>query len=120
MIDFATLVLGPAMDTFAGPIMVTPTKSRPSDSTPYVARGSLGQKPVEEQLENSEMFHRTFRLSLGIKLAEFPVMPVQEDFVERPPGVAFTSGLLPDGRFVISDVLPDGQGGVDLILQKVA
>lgn len=105
--DFAALVLGPAMAVFGQPIMLTPTKSQPGVAA-YAVRGIYASKPVEIQNPDTDMFHRGFQSQLGIRLAEYPIAPKQGDQI-----------VMPQGAFEISDVVLDGQGGADLILQKL-
>ena len=122
MIDFAALVLGPAMDAFGRPITVTPTKSQPG-APAYATTvagaaltGVYASKKVEIQLENG-LFHSTVQPTLGLRLADFAVPPRQGDLVTIP-----ASGLSPAlGAFAFADISPDGQGGADCELRlKVA
>lgn len=117
MIPFAALTLNPAMAAFGQPVTFAPAKSQP-DVASFLARGVYRREPVEEQIEETGLFHRTFRHVLGIKLSTFPVPPKQGDGLARPAGTPFADGLLPDGSFEVKDVIPDGQGGADLILQN--
>ena len=116
MIDFAALVLGPAMATFGRPITVTPTKSQPGapaySTTPsgMALTGIYASKKVEIQLENG-LFHSTVQPTLGLRLADFAVPPKQGDLVTIPAL----------GSFSFADISPDGQGGADCELRlKVA
>lgn len=107
MIDFSALVLRPAMVTFAQGIMVTPVISQPG-LPPYEARGSFNFKAVDVQLE-SGVVHSTNQPALGVRLADFPVMPMQEDQI-----------VMPQGSYIVADVILDGQGGADLMLRNTA
>lgn len=104
MIDFSALVLGPAMAAFAQPITVTPVVSQPGAAA-YQARGSFNFKPVEFQLENGT-FHSTNQPALGVRLCDFPVAPKQGDTI-----------VMAQGAFFVADVVPDGQGGADIMLR---
>ena len=107
MIDFAALVLGPAMDAFAQPITVTPVASQPSGA-PYSARGSYSSKQVDIPLDDGT-YQSTIQRKLGVRLADFTVPPVQKDQI-----------AMAQGSFVISDIVPDGQGGADIWLRNVS
>ena len=104
--DFSSLVLNPAMLVFGQPITVTPVASRPG-AAPYAARGSFSSKPVTIQLECSQDYHQTQELALGVRLADFPVAPVQGDTI-----------TMAQGAFVVFNVTLDGQGGADLFLRE--
>ena len=108
MIDFAALVLGPAMAVFGQAITVTPTRSQPGAAA-YAARGVYASKPVAIPIEGTDDVHQTVQPTLGIRLADFATVPVQGD------GIAMAGGA-----FVIFNVIPDGQGGADLVLRSVA
>ena len=105
-IDFDALVLGPAMAAFGQPIMLTPVKSQPGVAA-YAARGVYTSKPIQIQLEDGG-YHSTVQPTLGIRLGEFATAPMQGDRIG-----------MPQGNFEIADVLPDGQGGADLVLRDL-
>ncbi len=107
MIDWAGLVLAPAMAVFGQPITVTPTKSQPK-AAPYAACGVYACKPVQEVIEGTELVHQTHQHTLGIRLPDYPVPPAQGD------GLA-----MPQGSFLVTNVEADGQGGGTLILRKL-
>lgn len=99
MIDFAALVLGPAMAAFGEPVTLTPPVTPPP-------RAVFAFKPVEIQLAEGGV-HSTNQPALGVRLAEFPVAPRQGDVVTF-------RGI----RYALVDVIPDGQGGADLMLRE--
>ena len=105
MIDFAALVLGPAMAVFGQPITLTPVASQPGKPA-YPARGVFASKPVQIRLDDGGI-HSTVQPTLGIRLVDYAVPPMQDDLVVIP-GV---------GTFAIADVNPDGQGGADCPLR---
>lgn len=105
MIDFAALVLGPALAVFGEPVTVTPTASQPAVA-PYQARGVWSFKPVEIPLSEGGD-HSTNVPALGVRLADFTVAPDQGDFF-----------ALRGKTYVAVDVTPDGQGGADVILRE--
>lgn len=106
MIDFAGLVLGPAMAVFGQPATFTPTVSQPS-ALPYAGRGVFDFKAVEIPLEDGS-YHSTNQPTLGVRLADFSVVPKQGDSV-----------ALAGATYEIVDVIPDGQGKADLMLRRV-
>lgn len=105
--DFASLVLGPAMAVFSDPIVFTPTVSQPGVAA-FPARGVYAVKQVTVRLEDGGIFTDQ-QPTLGIKLADYPVPPVQGDSFVRA-GVTWN----------VWDVQPDGQGGADLVLKQDA
>ena len=105
MIDF-DLVLAPALAVFGQPITVTPVASQ-KGGAPYQARGSYSSKQVDIPLDNGT-YHSTIQRKLGVRLADFPVAPKQDDEI-----------AMAQGSFVISDIVPDGQGGADIWLRNV-
>lgn len=107
MMDFSSLVLNPAMLVFGQSITVTPVASQPGKPA-YAARGVYASKAVQIPLENGG-YHSTVQPTLGIRLADFIVAPMQDDVV--------TLGAL--GTLEIADVIPDGQGGADCVLRDL-
>ncbi len=107
MIDFASLVLAPAMAVFGQSVTIMPVVSQPGAS-PYPARGVYASKPIQIQIEGGG-YHSTVQPTLGIRLADFAVPPMQGDTVDL--------GTL--GQFEIADVNPDGQGGADCPLRDL-
>lgn len=106
MIDFAALVLGPAMSVFGQPITVTPIASRPGAAA-YQARGVYALKPVDVPLDNGTVLS-TQQRTLGIRLVDFPAAPMQLDQIE-----------MAQGTFIVADIKLDGQGGADLWLRSI-
>jgi hypothetical protein len=104
VIDF-DLVLAPAMAAFAQSITLTPTVSQPG-APAYAARGVFDFKAVEIPLDDGT-FHSTNQPTLGIRLADYAVAPKQGDLLS-----------MPQGNYQIADVVPDGQGGADLLLRN--
>ena len=105
-LDFASLVLGPAMAVFADPIALTPTVSQPG-ALAYPARGVFAVKQVTIRTE--EGLFTDQQPTLGISLADYPVPPKQGDSLVRA-GIAW----------VVWDIQPDGQGGADIVLKETA
>ena len=104
-LDFAALVLGPAMAVFADPIALTPTVSIPG-ALAYPARGIFAQKPVRWETAEGGLL-TTLETTLGIMLADYPVPPKQGDSLVRA-GVTW----------FVWDVNADGQGGATLTLKE--
>lgn len=116
MIDFSALVLGPAMAAFAGSVTVTT-----GAGAPYDARGSFTFKPVEVVLEGEGGgFHQTNQPELGIKLDEWNAGLRQSDVLVRKAGTPATPGALPDGTWLVHNILKDGQGGATLVLRQTS
>lgn len=113
MIDFDALVLTTCQNTFARPIVVTPTKSQPN-AAPYNARGIWTARPVEIAMEDSSVMISQ-DLTLGIRRAEFAIMVEQGDTIEIP-----AAGSMPRvGVCAIDKINRDGQGDVELALKVV-
>ncbi len=103
--DFANLVLGPVMAAFGRPITFTPVKSEPGVAA-YPARGVYAVKQVTIRTEDGGGFTDQ-QPTLGIRLADYPVPPMQSD--------SFT---LNGVAWWVWDVQPDGQGGADLVIKQ--
>lgn len=108
MIDFAALVLGPAMTVLGQPITVTPVKSQPNAAS-YAARGVYALKAVEIPMEGTDLFQQSHQPELGIKLGDFTVPPAQGDTI-----------VCAQGTFEVFNVILDGQGGAKLVLRAIA
>ena len=104
MIDFDALVLGPAMDAFARPIVIEPGVSQPGASA-YPARGVFDNAAVEETVADG--YISTVQPILGIRMAEFPVPPKRGDRV-----------LIDAITYAVHDLRPDGHGKASLILRR--
>lgn len=111
MIDFDSLVLGPCMNVFARPIIVTPAASQPLTPVAYTGRGIWSSKPVDIPMEDGIMSSQEQTLSL--KASEFLVPPGPGDKIEIPAEGSFAA----IGKFVVEDVDDDGQGGLTLSLK---
>ncbi len=113
MIDFNALVLGPAMAAFARPVTIFPDYSQPGEPS-YDARGIWGRRPADMQLEDGSILG-TDELTLGIRIGEFPILPVAGDRIEIP-----AAGSLPRvGICEMVDDGEDGQGGYALVLKII-
>lgn len=113
MIDFDALVLGPAMDAFARPVTVFPIYSQPGAPS-YPARGIWGRRQADMQLEDESILG-TDDLTLGIRIGEFPIVPVAGDRFDIP-----AAGSLPRvGLCEMVDDGDDGQGGYAIVLKIV-
>jgi hypothetical protein len=110
-IDFATLVLGPAMEVFSRPVTVTPLASQP-DQPAYFARGIFEVRNIDVPVEGGIMSSQI--ITLGVRLAEFDVPPGPGDKVELP---------MPDGSvggpYLIDDTDDDSEGGSTWTLKAI-
>ena len=122
-LDFADLVLAPAMDVFAKAVTFTPVVSQPG-ADPYAARGVWSITDVDIVTDDGGSFsNRT--LKLGISLNDYAAAPQQGDLIaaqatDLPLGYwqgAITAGVI---NFIVDDFRPDGQGGATLILKRQA
>lgn len=93
------------MAAFGAPITFTPAVSQP-DAAAYPAQGVFAQKPVQIPLDDGT-YHSTVQPALGIRLGDFAATPEQGD-----------SFVLNGTTWFVGDIVPDGQGGADLMLRK--
>lgn len=117
MIDFDRLILGPAMGAFAMPIAVLP-----KNGSPYLARGDFRRPTADVEIEEGKL--TTASPTLGVRASEFPVLPVQNDSIyvrvrpnaDAPAGFEIVMGVTQ--RYLITDVRPDGEGDIKLVLRE--
>lgn len=110
MIDFDRLVLGPAMNAFARPIIVAPP-----GLPPYGGRGDFREPHTEIALEDGTF--STASPTLGIRRGEFARLPEQGDSIfVNVDGMTILPG---SRRFEVIDVRPDGEGDVKLVLGEI-
>ena len=123
-VDLSDLVLGPNMDVWAKPVMVTPVKSQPGQPA-YAAEGIWTQTDIDVLLDGGERLASS-TLTLGIKLDDFvaaaagvwPAVGDQLSVLRSDiPGLA--PGVSGSANFLIDMVRPDGQGGAKLILKAL-
>ncbi len=108
MMDWSSLVLSPAMLVFGQPITLAPVASQPGKPA-YAAQGVYASKAVQIPLEDGG-YHSTVQPTLGIRLADYAVAPMQGDTIAIPAL----------GAFEVVDIIPDGQGGADVVLRALA
>lgn len=103
-LDFAGLVLRPAMMAFSRAVVATAP-----GGDPFTARGDFRNEAAE--VETVEGYHSTTEPVLRVRLADWTDPPVQDMtlVIAGVDGVAFT----------IDDVQPDGEGGARLLLKKI-
>lgn len=113
MIDFDATVLAACQNTFARPIIVTPTASQPGVAA-FPARGIWSERPIDVQLEDGSVMNSR-GLTLGLRRSEFTVMVHQGDTIDIP-----AAGSMPRvGLCAVDEVNSDGQGDAQLILKKI-
>lgn len=112
MIDFDALVLAPAMATFARPISVTPAASQPA-APAYRARGVWSVRNVDIQGQDG-IYSGQVR-TLGVRLSEFAIPPVQGDRVDLPAVLSLPA----EATHTIEDVDDDGQGGAVWTMKQI-
>jgi len=101
-IDWDSAVLAPLFDVFAEPVVYTPFNQRPFSARgvfddAYEGIDLIGGMPVNSSMP-----------ILGIRLAEFPAMPEQDDTLQ----IVRTREV-----FTVKDVRPDSHGSAKLLLQ---
>jgi hypothetical protein len=111
MVDFSDLVLGPCMDAFAGPtdrnqpITWFPIVSIPDSGPMPGMRGIWRYVDREVALDDGSILTTT-EITLGIRLADWPVIPSVGDGLTAPLGT-----------YLIDKIKPDSQGGASLVLK---
>ena len=111
MIDFDALVLGPAMETFARPILIYP---KDAGYAVYPARGIYSEQPIDIQVEGEGVMSSTI-ITLGVRLSECDLDLGQWDKIEIPASGSAAS----KGMFLIDDTDDDGQGGTLITLKSI-
>jgi hypothetical protein len=101
-------------DVFARPITVTPVVSQPGGSA-YANRGYFDTKDIDVMAEDGSVFSDA-QTYLDIRMAEFPVSPMQKDRIDIP----FHAGT-PGGSFEVSDLAGVGNAGgiITLTLKRI-
>ncbi len=121
-VDFDALVLAPCEEVFSHPVTITPVVSDPNAS-PYEARGIWTIKVTDILTEDGGSFSNR-KITLGIQLSEFEIVPKEGDWVSTPvshlPLAYWQGDVLPNSviDFVIDDATPDGQGHSVLTLKR--
>lgn len=104
MIDFSATALEAGIAVFGRAVTVHPDVSQPGGD-PYYARGVFAAPHVPVDSFGIEAGISTTSPSLGIRLADFAI----------PPQVGDSVGIDAE-TYEIADMLPDGEGGVTLML----
>ncbi len=110
--DFSQLVLAPGINAFGIAVTVMPDASQPGQLA-YVARGVFSSAPINVTMEDGTTFSDQ-QTTLGIRLREFIVPPVNGDRIKPTEGEA--AGV----TFWVGDSSTDGQGGMTLLLRRTA
>ena len=105
-IDFDSLVLSPAMNLFAHPMMLNPIRSQPAVQ-PYAARGVWEVSPYTIMMENQAPFS-TSVYKVGFRLTDFKVPPVTGDQI-----------VFNGFTYTLDAPEYDGQGGVKWVVKGV-
>jgi hypothetical protein len=122
-IDFASLVLAPAMATFAQPVTITPSVSQPS-AAPYSARGIWSVVSTSIIGESGNIFS-TVNLKLGVSFTDYPIMLAQGDWITVAASVLplgyWQGEYIPNANidFIVDNVTPDGQGGAMIDVKRI-
>jgi hypothetical protein len=110
-VNLGALVLPAAMNAFAIPVAFTPNDGTP----PFTGRGSYAYRETDLILDDGSALASVV-ISLGISLAEFPVIPkVGYALVLTPQNPPLSS--FGPCSFTVDKVRPDGQGGATLVLK---
>ena len=107
MMDFSGLVLAPCMAVFGEPFTIRPLVSQKSNPVPYEAQGIYREQPVDVPMADGTIFS-SIEKTLGVRLADFPVEPLQGDQI-----------VFRGTRYNVEDADPDGQGGTLLSLRAL-
>ena len=111
-LDFSKLVMGPCVTVFGEAVTYTPVVSAPA-ATPFTVRGIFDaehQAVAPDYRGDGDQFAAMAVTSQGpvlaVRLADMPQAPLAGDSV----AIAGTT-------YQVWDVVPDGQGKVDLMLR---
>lgn len=98
---------------FARSMTVTPVVSQPGQPA-YAARCYYDTRGLDVLTEDGAVLSDS-KVSIDIRLPEFPVMLLQGDYIDIPP--AFD---VPGGSYVIEDLEGDGNAGgiINITLRK--
>ena len=113
-VDIDDLVLGPVMDTFACPAVLTPIKSRPGEP-PYAVRGVFSFRP--DDITEGDVVTRADAYTFGVRLSEFAVSVARGDIISEIDNPLYAS-LLADRMFTIEDTGDDGPGHQSWVLKE--
>lgn len=108
-LDFPFLVYEPCFDIFARQVTITPYASQPGVAG-YLARGIFDTNPIEIIGQDGSLFSDT-KTELDIFMPEFPVLPMQGDYVSIPDDQD-----IPGGVFEVIDVSDKGNAGGEVSL----
>jgi hypothetical protein len=111
-INFSGDLYSLCQQVFAVPVTVHPVFSQP-DGASYEARGIFGQQNLDVMAEDGSIFS-TQQDILDIRIAEFPVPPMQKDRVTIP----YNSSGEPLGEFEVTDTYLNGGGEMTLHIRK--
>ena len=114
-VDFSKQVYLICWDVFARPVTITPLASQPGVPA-YQKRGYFDTKEADVLTEDMAVFSDA-KMFLDIRLPEFPVLPLQGDYVDIPPMYD-----VPGGSFIVEDLSGEGNAGgiITLTLKKRA
>jgi hypothetical protein len=112
-INMSVEVYAICQETFGRPAIFASTKGNSYSGT---NRGIYKSDMMDVPLEDGSIFTQQCTI-LDIRAAEYPILPVQDDFVSIPAEPV--SGLPDLGSFQIIDVFHNGGGEVTLQLRAV-
>jgi len=118
--DFDTLVLNPAQNSFGKPLTINPLFSIPG-AAPYAARGIWTVKVVDIILDDGGQL-TTRTLEIDVRLSELPILPMQGDQITIVGDVQTEfSGVTIGSQIVlqVDDVRMDSGGAAKLIMKRV-
>jgi hypothetical protein len=110
-INMSTMIYGPCQTVFSRPVTFTSTLGNSFNGP---ARGIYDSRSIDVVLEDNSILSDQQTI-LDIRTSEYPILPVQGDFVNIP--FEPTSGLPALGDFEITDVWHNGGGEVTLGLK---
>lgn len=113
MIDLDRLILRPALAAFSRPITYSPLVSQPG-APAFRARGVYDETPVDIGTEGDGIMS-SVNITLGIRLSEFAVPPMQGDRLTIPAHLSLPAV----GDCIVDNLDRDGNGGGILALKKV-
>lgn len=118
--NFDTLVLAPAQNSFAKPLTISPLASLPG-AAPYAARGIWTVRVVDVILDDGGQL-TTRTIEIDVRLSEVPALPMQGDQITIIADIQTEFSGVPIGSQLllqVDDVRMDSGGAAKLLLKRV-
>jgi hypothetical protein len=113
--DFSATVYSPNFDTWGRQAVFTPAVSQPGGGAYSPVHGVIWHSDQVQVVLEDNSFLQDQQTTIDILLVDFPIPPVQDDYVNIP-----ADGAVPaEGDFQIINVWDNGGGEATLQLRKM-